>query len=388
MLAAAGLLAACASPPEREKRSFDELMAARRVDDAQREAERRAFIDRLLVRLEAEAAAGERGARSARPPTVDVLVISGGGDWGAFGAGVLKGWGRVKGDLARPQFDVVTGVSTGALIAPFAFLGDDASIERIVQFYRNPQADIATSRGWLFFLPDNLSFFELPGLERELRTAFDRPTRERIAGEAASGRGLLVNTSNVDLGDNHVWDLVAEARTALAGDEEHFRRVLLASSAIPGAFPARGIGRYLYVDGAFTGNIVYGGETRERYGLFARWHEKHPRRAMPRLRYWVIYNSQLRYPPQVTRERWPDILTRSNLMSMQTSTVNSMRHLYALAEVARLKHGADVQVRMISIPEAWVPGKEGSFVKEVMNDLADLGERMGADPASWRAESP
>ena len=87
-----------------------------------RELERRALVDRFLARVEASS-----------NRTIDMLVVSGGGDWGAFGAGVLKGWGRVKGPLARPQFDVVTGVSTGALIAPFAFLGDDGSIERIVQ---------------------------------------------------------------------------------------------------------------------------------------------------------------------------------------------------------------------------------------------------------------
>ena len=74
--------------------------------------------------------------------TYDILVISGGGDWGAFGAGVPKGWRRVTGEFARPHFDVVTGVSTGELIAPFAFLGDEASIDRILQMYRNPQEGI------------------------------------------------------------------------------------------------------------------------------------------------------------------------------------------------------------------------------------------------------
>ena len=144
-----------------------------------------------------------RTEAKARTPgaTLDFLIISGGGDWGAFGAGVLKGWGRVKGEMARPQFDAVTGVSTGALIAPFAFLGDDASIERIVQLYRNPAVDIATSRGMLFFLPNNPSFYLLPGLERELRTALDRPMLERIAAQEASGRLLLVNTTNIDLGE-------------------------------------------------------------------------------------------------------------------------------------------------------------------------------------------
>jgi hypothetical protein len=68
--------------------------------------------------------------------------------------------------------------------------------------------------------------------------------------------------------------------------------------------------------------------------------------------------------------------------------VNSIRHLYALAEIERLKNKADVQVRLISVPEDWVPSKPGTFVKEVMNDLADVGERLGTDPKSWRTEAP
>jgi predicted acylesterase/phospholipase RssA len=375
------LIAGCASPLERQPRKAEDLAAARRAQDALRAQEVRALGERLFARVEAKAKGAAR--------TIDVLVISGGGDWGAFGAGVLKGWGRVQGELARPQFDVVTGVSTGALIAPFAFLGDDAAIERIVQLYRNPQKDIAVSRGWLFFLPDNPSFFTLPGLERELRAALDRPMIERIAAEGASGRGLLVNTTNVDLGDNHVWDLVAAARRALAGsDDAELHRILLASAGIPGAFPAREIGDYLYVDGAITGNILYGGETRESESLPVRWQARYPRRPMPRLRYWVIFNNQLRFPPQVTRARWPDIMSRTTIMATQTSTVNSMRHLYAMAQVARLKHDAQVEVRMIAVPEDWVPSRPGTFVKEVMNELADIGERMGADPASWRSDPP
>jgi len=75
-------------------------------------------------------------------------------------------------------------------------------------------------------------------------------------------------------------------------------------------------------------------------------------------------------------------------MSTQTSTMNSIRHLYALAEVARLKYGVEVQVRVMSVPDSFVPSKPGSFVAEVMNELADIGEQMGADPASWRTEAP
>ena len=385
--AAVSLLAGCASV-ERPQKEPQDLAVVRRADDLERAVELRRLMDKFLARAEAKASAAREAGKGAAPATLDLLVISGGGDWGAFGAGVLKGWGRARGESARPQFDVVTGVSTGALIAPFAFLGDDASIDRIVNLYRNPRKDVAVSRGWLFFLPNNPSFYILPGLEGELRTALDRPMIERIAAAEASGRGLLVNTTNIDLGGMRVWDIIAESRAALAsGDEDHVHQILLASAGIPAVFPARGIGEHLYVDGAITGNIIYAGRPRENESFPELWKAKHP--GVPlRIRYWVIFNNQFRFPPQVTRERWPDIMGRATIMATQTSTVNSMRHLFAMAELAKIKHNVDIEVRVIAVPEEWAPRQPGTFVKEVMNDLADLGERMGADPASWRTDPP
>jgi len=387
MVVIGALAAGCALPP-RPDRPPSDLMTARQAEDATRAYGYNQLAVAFLDRAEAKVATAAKSPRRT-PPTMDLLVISGGGDWGAFGAGVLKGWGRVKGELARPQFDVVTGVSTGAMIAPFAFLGDDESIERIVKLYRNPKPDWVTSRGLVFFLPNNPSFYALPGLEREMRTALDRRMLERIAAEGGSGRALVVNTTNIDLGDMRAWDLIAETKVALAGhDEEHVYRILLASAGIPAVFPAVGIADYLYVDGAITGNILYGGRARDDESLPARWRAKHPKLPMPRLRYWVIFNNQFRFPPQVTQERWPEIMSRATIMATQTSTMNSMRHLYAQAEIARLKYGADVEVRVMAVPEAWVPPSPGTFQADVMNALADLGEQMGADPSSWRTEPP
>jgi hypothetical protein len=387
-ITAVGALAAgCALPPRLERPASD-LMAARQAEDAARAYAYNQLATALMERAEAKVAATAK-RRQPTPPTIDLLVISGGGDWGAFGAGVLKGWGRVKGEHARPQFDVVTGVSTGAMIAPFAFLGDDESIERIVKLYRNPKPDWVSSRGLVFFLPNNPSFYALPGLEREMRTALDRPLLERIVAEGGSGRALLVNTTNIDLGDMRAWDIVAETKVALARqDAEHVYNILLASAGIPAVFPARGIAEYLYVDGAITGNILYGGRVRDDESLPARWRAKHPKLPMPRFRYWIIFNNQIRFPPQVTQERWPEIMSRATIMSTQTSTVNSMRHLYAQAEIARLKYGADVEVRVMAVPDAWIPPSPGTFQADVMNALADLGEQMGADPTKWRTEPP
>ena len=117
------------------------LLEQRRTDSehylSQTEERYRALLQGLKAQYDEYIAGRHPGA-----PVLDYLIISGGGDWGAFGAGILKGWGKVPQSepLARPRFHVVTGVSTGALIAPFAYLGDDASIERIVSLYRNPQS--------------------------------------------------------------------------------------------------------------------------------------------------------------------------------------------------------------------------------------------------------
>ena len=161
---------------------------------------------------------------------------------------------------------------------------------------------------------------------------------ERIAAEDATGRGLIVNTTNVDFGDMHAWNIIAEAKVAVARNDpaERVHRLLLASAGIPGFFPARDIDNYLYVDGAITGNILYGGRIGESATLPALWQAKHPGAPMPLMRYWVIFNNQFRFPPQVTQERWPEIMGRTMIMSTQTSTVTAIRHLFAQAEIARL----------------------------------------------------
>jgi hypothetical protein len=222
-----------------------------------------------------------------------------------------------------------------------------------------------------------------------MRNAMDRPTVERIAKEDGTGRLLAVNTTNVDFGDMHPWDIIAECKVALAkNDMDHVHRILMASAGIPGVFPAQGIDGSLYVDGAITGNILYGARAKDDATLAALWKAKHPNQQMPRIRYWIIFNNQLRFPPQVTQPRWPDIMNRAMIMATQTSTISSMRHLYAQQEINEIKYGADVEVRLMAVPDSWVPPSPGVFKNDVMNNLADLGEKMGADPASWRTTPP
>jgi predicted acylesterase/phospholipase RssA len=166
--------------------------------------------------------------------------------------------------------------------------------------------------------------------------------------------------------------------------------VLLASSALPGVFPPREIDGVLYVDGAITGNILFGGrQARDDKDTFvARWQETFPGVPVPRIRYWIIFNNEVRWPPEVVPAKWSSVLARGLTASSRAATLNSMRMLLLQAQVAHLRHDADVEVRMVAVPDGWVAPKPGTFVRETMNALADLGEKMGADPTSWRTAIP
>ena len=385
-IVAIGCATGCAG--KRPAKTSEQLLAERQRKDAQFAQEGQEIVQRSVQKMKAQYDRN-RAAGTTQPVVMDLLIISGGGDWGAFGAGFLKGWGKVQGELARPKFLAVTGVSTGALIAPFAFIGDDPSIELVENLYRNPKKDWVKNRWPLYFLPSNISFAEIPGLERELRQRADRAMIRRIADESDSGRFLLVNTTDVDDGTMWVWDVGKECRRAVNdGNIDRVHRILLASAGIPAVFPHRVIDGSMYVDGGVTANILYGGRSREDQGFAATWKATYPDLPVPKIRYWVIFNNQLRPMPQVTEPAWPAVVTRSLEMGSRAATLTSMRHLFAMAEISRLKRGANIEVRVIAVPDDWVAPKPGVFIKETMNSLADLGEKMGADPSSWRTESP
>jgi hypothetical protein len=361
-----------------------ELLKLRATADEESAAAGRNVLARSLER--AKTHYDRSVAEGKQRPVIDILIISGGGDWGAFGAGFLKGWLKVPAQhpLAKPEFDAVTGVSTGTLIAPFAFLGDAQSIDEIVDLYRNPQDDWVKQRGFLYFLPDNISFAEVPGLEREMRKHITADMVGRIAKAGADGRLLLVNTTNLDTGTSRVFDLVAEAQHAANSDElERIHNIMLASAGIPGAFPFRIIDGELYVDGGVTGNIIYGGRIAEEDSLPALWQKAYPNLPIPKFRFWVIFNNQFRPVPVVVAPNWVAVIQRSLETSTRAATATAIRHLFAMAEISELKRKADVEVRVVSIPPDWSPPVPGVFKKETMNSLADLGEKMGADPASW-----
>ena len=166
-------------------------------------------------------------------PPVNYLSISGGGDNGAFGAGLLNGWTKSG---TRPEFKLVTGVSTGALIAPFAFLGPKYD-ERIKDFYTNtkPQ-DISVPRGLLTILmSDSLANNE--PLANKLKKEITQQLLNEIAIEYRKGRLLFIGTSNLDSRRGVIWNMTKIAASNHPDALTLFRSIMRASTSIPGAFP-------------------------------------------------------------------------------------------------------------------------------------------------------
>ena len=376
------LLAGCGAP-RRPVEAEETLLGRRKVTAMLQGDFTRSAMSDLCARAHAE--------RQKDPnASIDVLILSGGGDWGAFGTGFLIGWGETKDPAARrPVFDVVSGVSTGALIAPFAFLGTPADLKKVDDLYRNPKEDWVKTRGILFFLPDNASFAEVPGLERELDGVMTMEFAQRVADETETGRLVIINTTNLDDGSQQPfrWGVAAQ-RAVKDGNLQRLQNILLASSGIPGAFPPRDVDGSLYVDGGVTSNIIYGGAMKREDGFGATWKRLYPNEAPPTLRYWVILNNYAVAQPRTVQPTWPAVIERALEVAVRASTMVALRHLYAMAEVTKLRGDGNVEVRWVAVPNSWKPPEEGIFKATTMRSLSDVGRAMGEDPASWHTEAP
>ncbi len=316
-----------------------------------------------------------------------MLVLSGGGDYGAFGAGFLEGWGTVPpGPVSRPpEFDIVTGVSTGALIAPFAFIGDNASYRRVTDLYQEPKTDWVRLAGLFFFLPGRASFLDTRGLQRDIYAQFDADVVARITEGYRQGRVLGIGTTNLDLSVTRPWNLTDEAVKAVeTGNLDRVHKVLLASAAIPAAFPPVAIDDTLYVDGGTSSNILYNIEMLTQDSPRTIWRRKHPDRPLPRMRFWVIINNQLDAAPQLVQPNWPSITSTSVSTAIRSSTVGSLRFLALQVEFIKHTEKVDIEVYYIAIPDEWRAPKTGIFEKETMRSLAERGYELGCNPDNWK----
>ncbi len=237
----------------------------------------------------------------------NILAISGGAAGGAFGAGVLVGLTKAA---ARPDFAIVTGVSTGALIAPFAFLGSEWD-DRLTDAYTGGHAARLLSLTRLSPPIGGGGLFRSDALEALIDPFVDEALVAAVAAEHARGRRLLVATTDLDSQQLCIWDMGEIASRGGAAAVTLFRDVLVASASLPGLFPPRRF--HCRLDGKdYEEMHVDGGVAAPLFLMPAallRW--RGVARRLRRGQVYAIVNTVLESSPQTTPPNMPAILGRT-----------------------------------------------------------------------------
>jgi len=372
-----------------EKREITDEQLAEMIAQYKQEivAEYEQVSQVVFRRLEREY---EEHKNSGAPFVYDILILSGGGAKGAFGSGFLEGWGAItSGSHARPEFDMVTGVSTGALIAPFAFIGTDEAYASVVEFYANPNPRWVRKRKPITLLPSRVSMMNTCHLYDTIREIVGLSIAEAIAKGAAEDRLILIGASNLDVGAGRIFDLGREAQEALSsGQLDRIHSILLASAAIPGAFPPIEMDGMYYADGGATSNLFIANFPGPD-GPVARFKARHPEAPLPKVRIWAVVNQQLQPQHAVTPPRWIKISGRALNTLTSTSQLFALSWLKDMARQATVERGLDSELYIVSIPrDAPEKTTKEMFDQQHMRALQELGREMGADPSSWQTEIP
>ena len=304
--------------------------------------------------------------------TVNLLVLSGGGPDGAFGAGFLSG---LTESGQRPEYDIVTGVSTGALIAPAAFIGPtyDSVLKDI--YTKVTDKDILGNNVKELFLGKRPSFFSLKPLRKVLKKAISQELVNAIADEYAKGRQLYVLTTNIDARRIVVWDMGAIASYRTQRSLELFRNVVVASSSIPAAFPpakfkVRAGGKIyeeLHVDGSI-GTQMFGCMllTEQIKGTAAQG------------RIFIIRNGKLWEDPGIAQPSIPGIVKASISMMLINQGYMDLIRMYTLSK------SSGVDFNCIFVPQDFRETGSGMFDPVYMTKLFQLGHDKAMAREPWQ----
>lgn len=312
------------------------------------------------------------------------LAISGGGSDGAFGAGLLNGWTKAG---TRPQFKIVTGVSTGGLIAPFAFLGPAYDEQLKLSYTTIDASRVFELRGLLPLLWSEALTSTAP-LRQLIDTYIDDKVLAAVAVENAKGRRLFIASTDLDNEQPVIWDMGAIASSKSKHKLELFRKVLLASAAIPSLFPpvifdvTKDGKKYqeLHVDGGVVFQSFFIGSSTD---LQATIRAAHPD--------WGEDFAQNLY---VVRNGWVNpvfLQVDRGLTSITSRAILSMFKMSGVNDLWRLYFSSrddNVNFRYTAIPADYVPGTTKQFDNAEMNREFKLGEKIAMDGIQWVTSPP
>jgi predicted acylesterase/phospholipase RssA len=378
------LMAACGTPARLSAVPAQEHLAAeipgltgiRYFSREQAGLLRQDAVDSLQRARARREAAGQSGPL---PPTY-FLAISGGGEDGAFGAGLLVGWTAAG---TRPDFKLVTGVSTGALTAPFAFLGPKYDDKLRWVYTQVSPRDILVRRSLLAGLFDDALADTAP-LRQTVRKFMDAAMMAEIAAEHAKGRILLIATTNLDSRRGVIWNIGKIAASGHPRALQLIEDILVASAAIPGVFPPvmfdveAGGRRYqeMHVDGGVSAQVFA-------YPPLFELERETPAADGKRARHiYVIRNARLDPVGEQVDRSTLSIAGRSISALIRSQGIGDLYRLWVTARRDRL------EFNLAFIPDSFTMTLKEPFDPAYMNALFDLGFALGRSGYRWARLPP
>ncbi len=320
---------------------------------------------------------------------VDALALSGGGADGAFGAGVLCGWSKAG---TRPTFKLVTGISTGALIAPFAFLGS-AYDEKLKIAYTTMSDDTIYKRYGIFSILLSLanisslpSLADNKGLADMIAKQVDERMLKEIAAEHLKGRRLIVGTTQINSQRLVIWNMGAIAASGSPHALELFRKILLASASIPVTFPpqyfnVKAAGKAfteMHVDGGIEAQVMlYENAIRP----FYRKGEVLKGSARVRKLY-IIRNQKVTTEWQYVEPKLTKIAIRSIDSLTKSQGIGDLYRLYLYSQRDEMDYN------LAYIPRTFKTTPKSPFDNAYMRKLFALGYKMGSSGFEWSKYPP
>ncbi|AEF05667.1 patatin-like phospholipase family protein [Alteromonas naphthalenivorans] len=306
----------------------------------------------------------------------NMLAISGGGANGAFGAGLLAGWTESG---LRPTFDTVSGVSTGALIAPFAYLGTDYDDE-LLSIYSSIKRDDVYQPKILTGLLSGSALADTKSLQEQIEHYVTPSLVTKIAEiHRQEGRGLYIITTHLDAMRPMVWDIGEIAQQSTDDSVELIRSIMLASASIPVMFPPVPIERKLNGE-TYTELHVDGGVTRNVFAypvqISLKYADKIRGLTFDR-KFYLIQNgnSRLTYEP-----------SQVGVLSIAERTIKGLLQGKGNADIERvyyLSQRDDYEFNTIEIPARFVANGAVDFDTVYMNELLELGRSIGKNGEFW-----
>jgi predicted acylesterase/phospholipase RssA len=327
-----------------------------------------------------ELSAFRRAGHDGPLPPANYLAISGGGEDGAFGAGLLVGW---TASGTRPQFKLVTGISTGALTAPFAFLGPryDAQLQEVYTSISGK--DVLEPRFYIAALTEDALASNAP-LRRTMARYVTPAMLDDIATEYENGRLLLIGTTDLDQGRPVIWNIGKLAASRRPGVLKLVQDILIASAAIPGAFPpvmidVQANGRKyqeMHVDGGASAQVFIYPPSIQVNAAASNMGIVRERRL------YVIRNARLDPQWAEIKRRTFSIVGRAISSLIQTQGVGDLYRIYVAAQRDQ------IDFNLASIPETFTMKLQQPFDTKYMRTLFELGYELGKNGYPWEKFPP